>query len=161
MGFSDVAKHFIQPAGGLVDIGTLQHNWTIIEVAGFNSKICCQLGVELNTNYFKLAIRMFRSVFVNEIHKYKRIWATLIRVIEAAALWPMKMDEQSRRRVPQQLAREQAEDLDHELVCLRTEGKDTEATEMQKKMDKLWEKAWFVPREFLAWQIHYCDQNPI
>ena len=146
MGFSDAAKHIIQPAGDLVDIETLQNNWAVIEVAGFNSKICCRLGVELNTN-FKLAIRLFRSAWINEIQKYKRIGAKLILVIEAAASWPMKMDEQRRRRVPQQFAREHAEDLDHKLVCLRTEGKYTEVTEMQRKMDKLWERAWFVPRE--------------
>ena len=87
MGFSDAAKHIIRPAAGnLVDIEILQSNWAVIEVAGFNSKICCQLGVELNTN-FKLAIRLFRSAWVNEIQKYKRIGSKLILVVEAAAPW--------------------------------------------------------------------------
>jgi hypothetical protein len=73
----------------------------------------------------------------------------------------MKADEQNKRRMAGELAKEKAAKLEKELASLRREEELNKADEVQKEIEKCYKKAWCVPREFLAWQIRFCEENSI
>jgi hypothetical protein len=161
MTWTGAGPNVIDPASGeLVDIGSFKNNWVVLEASGITCKICSRFGLELNTNP-KRAAREMRAAFCDQIQKYRHVGAKLIIVIESVSTWPMKIDEQQRRRIPIEEAESKASELESEAEELRLADKPDEAEEKQKEADKQWKKAWFVPRDFLAWQVVFCENNNI
>jgi hypothetical protein len=161
MTWTGAGPNVIDPASGeLVDIGSFKNNWVVLEASGITCKICSRFGLELNTNP-KRAAREMRAAFCDQIQKYRHVGAKLIIVIESVSTWPMKIDEQQRRRIPIEEAKSKASELESEAEELRLADKPDEAEEKQKEADKQWKKAWFVPRDFLAWQVVFCENNNI
>ena len=110
MTWTGAGPNVIDPASGeLVDIGSFKNNWVVLEASGITCKICSRFGLELNTNP-KRAAREMRAAFCDQIQKYRHVGAKLIIVIESVSTWPMKIDEQQRRRIPIKEAKTKASD---------------------------------------------------